>query len=173
MSHYSRRLARELGWEEEHADRMLYASPMHDVGKIGVPDRILQKEGSLTEEEFEQIKKHTTIGHRILSGSENEIMKLSARIALTHHEKWDGSGYPEGLSGEDIPRAGRVVAIADVFDALTSARPYKEAFSIEKSLGIIHDDRGSHFDPEVVDAFDDGLEDILDIKNTFDRGEEV
>ncbi len=172
MSHYSRRLVRELGWNEERADRMLYASPMHDIGKIGVPDRILQKKGSLTDEEFEQIKEHTTIGHRILSGSDSEIMKLSAEIALTHHEKWDGTGYPEGLSGDEIPLPGRVVAIADVFDALTSARPYKDTFSVEKSIDIIRGDSGYHFDPEVVDAFNACLEDLLNIMNTFDGSQD-
>jgi HD-GYP domain-containing protein (c-di-GMP phosphodiesterase class II) len=171
MSHYSRRIVKEIGWSDDRAERMLYASPMHDIGKIGVPDQVLQKPGSLTDEEYEQMKGHTVIGHRILSGSDNDIMELSARIALTHHEKWDGTGYPEGLSGEEIPIEGRVVAIADVFDALTTERPYKEPFSVEKSLDIIHDDRGSHFDPELVDVFDRCLDDILDIRDRFDDGD--
>ncbi len=170
MSHYSRRIVQEIGWADDRAERLLYASPMHDIGKIGVPDRILQKPGSLTDEEYNEMKEHTVIGHRILSGSNNDIMQLSARIALTHHEKWDGTGYPNGLSGEDIPIEGRVVAIADVFDALTTERPYKDAFSVEKSLEIIRDDRGSHFDPQVVNAFNQCLDDLLDIRERFDDG---
>lgn len=160
-------MVKELGWEEERAERMLYASTMHDIGKIGVPDRILLKPDTLTDEEFEQMKEHTVIGHRILSGSDNAIMELSARIALTHHEKWDGSGYPNGISEEEIPVEGRVVAVADVFDALTTERPYKEAFPIDKSIDIIKGDSGSHFDPKMVSVFDSCLDDLLEIRDSF------
>ncbi len=164
MSLYSKRLTEEMDWEEDRAEQMLYASSMHDVGKIGVPDRILLKPDSLSEEEYDEIKKHTRIGYRILSGSEHEVMQLSARIALTHHEKWNGTGYPRGLEGDNIPIEGRVVAIADVFDALTSARPYKEAFPVDQSLEIIREERGAHFDPALVDVFMDCLDDLLDIR---------
>jgi len=169
MSEYSRRLAEAYGWTDERAERMQYASSMHDVGKIGVPDRILLKTGTLTDQEYDEMKKHTRIGHRILKGSEHEIMELSANIALTHHEKWNGTGYPRGLEGENIPIEGRLVAIADVFDALTTERPYKDAFPIDRSVNLIKDDRGSHFDPSIVDAFENCLDDLLNIKARFDQ----
>ena len=126
---------------------------MHDLGKIGIPDRILLKPGKLDPEEWEIMKQHTVIGAKILKGSDAEFIRLGETIAQHHHEKWDGSGYPSGLKGIEIPIAARIAAIADVFDALTSKRPYKEAFSVEKSLAIIREGRGSHFDPDVVDAF--------------------
>ena len=138
-----------------------------DVGKIGIPDHILLKPGPLEPDEWESMKQHTIIGAQILVGSEVGFIKLARVISLTHHEKWDGSGYPRGLGGPKIPLAGRVAAIADVFDALTSARPYKEPFSIEKSFGIIKDSRGSHFDPEVVDAFFAIEDQILAIKEEY------
>jgi putative two-component system response regulator len=132
---------------------LFLAAPLHDVGKIGIPDSILLKPGRLTLEEFEVMKTHTQIGHQILSGSPSPVLQLAATIALTHHEKWDGSGYPKGLSGSDIPIAGRIVAVADVFDALTHSRPYKNAWPVEEAVSEIAKGSGSHFDPEVVNAF--------------------
>lgn len=167
ISHYSVSVARKMGQDNTTVDAILYAAPMHDIGKIGIPDRILLKPGKLDPEEWEIMKQHTIIGGKILEGSDAEFIKLGEVIALTHHEKWDGSGYPKGLSRDMIPLAGRIVAIADVFDALTSKRPYKEPFSLDKSFGIIKEGRGSHFDPDVVDVFF-GIEDeILTIKENY------
>jgi putative two-component system response regulator len=126
---------------------------MHDIGKIGVPDEILRKPGKLTGPEMDQMKKHPMIGSEILAGSDSELVRLGGLIALTHHERWDGSGYPNSLAHEEIPIEGRIVAIADVFDALTSERPYKAAFGIEESVSIMCEGRGSHFDPDLLDIF--------------------
>jgi len=153
VSRYSAAVARRMGLDEGTTETILYAAPMHDVGKIGIPDKILLKPTKLDPEEWAIMKQHTIIGAKILNGSDAEFIKLGEVIALTHHEKWDGSGYPNNLKGVAIPIAGRITAIADVFDALTSKRPYKEAFSVKKSLTIIREGRGSHFDPDVVDAF--------------------
>jgi putative two-component system response regulator len=167
MSHYSAAIARRMGMDENTIEMILYAAPMHDVGKIGIPDKILMKPGKLDPQEWEIMKTHSVIGARILAGSDAEFIQLGETIAHFHHEKWDGSGYPDGLIGIDIPISCRIVAIADVFDALTSKRPYKKPFSLEKSLDIIRDGRGSHFDPDVVDAFFDIQEEILAIKERF------
>ncbi len=129
------------------------AAPLHDIGKIGIPDSILLKPGRLTEHEFEIMKRHTTIGAEMLGGSRSLLLQLAERIALTHHERWDGGGYPAGLAGEEIPMAGRIVAVADVFDALTHERPYKAAWSIEDAVREIVNQRGKQFDPAVVDCF--------------------
>jgi putative two-component system response regulator len=153
MSQYSATIARTMGLNDQTVEYILYAAPMHDIGKIGIPDKILLKPGKLTEEEWVIMKEHTIIGGRILEGSKAGYIHLGEIVALTHHEKWDGSGYPLGLKGNKIPLVGRIVAIADVFDALMSKRPYKEAFPLEKSHGIIREGRGNHFDPAVVDAF--------------------
>ncbi|WP_081413501.1 response regulator [Aneurinibacillus terranovensis] len=164
ISHYSGVLTRSMGLSKEDIELMIGASPMHDIGKIGVPDHILLKPGKLTPEEFEKMKEHTTIGYKILCGSESPLLRLASEIAISHHEKFDGSGYPNGLAGEDIPLSGRIVAVADVFDALTSRRPYKEAFPNEVALDIICKGRGSHFDPKIVDVFLKSLPEILDIQ---------
>ncbi|HIJ84919.1 MAG: Two-component system response regulator [Magnetococcales bacterium] len=140
------------------------AAAMHDVGKIGIPDAILLKPGRLTEEEFAEIRKHPGIGAEILGGVLEEPLITARTIALTHHERWDGRGYPQGLKGEEIPLAGRVCAVVDVFDALVSSRPYKKAWSVEEAVALLVKDRGSHFDPQVVDAFVAHLEDILKIR---------
>ncbi len=161
MSHFARLVACELELPPGHCELILYASPMHDVGKLGIPDKILLKPGKLDSAEWEIMKTHTTIGGRILSDSNSELLRTGEIIALSHHEKWDGSGYPHGLAGDAIPIEGRISAIADVFDALTSRRPYKEPFSVEKSLEIIEEGRGSHFDSDVVDAFLRQLDAIL------------
>lgn len=153
MSNYSAAVARRMGQSNSTVESILYAAPMHDVGKIGIPDRVLLKPGKLDADEWEIMKQHATIGGNILGGSDAGFIRLAEVIALTHHEKWDGSGYPKGLKGSKIPLAGRIVAIADVFDALTSKRPYKGPFTVEKSFNIIKESRGNHFDPDVVDAF--------------------
>ncbi|MEW5733672.1 MAG: HD domain-containing phosphohydrolase [Thermodesulfobacteriota bacterium] len=167
MSHYSAAVARAMELPEKMVDHILYASPMHDVGKIGIPDWILLKPGKLDEGEWEIMKTHTTIGAGILEGSASEIIQMAETIAISHHERWDGSGYPFGLKGEDIPLEGRIVAIGDVFDALTSKRPYKDAYSEEHALSIITKEAGRHFDPTVVEAFLATMEEILSIKKKF------
>ena len=167
MSHYIAVVAHKMGLNAENVETILYAAPMHDVGKIGIPDRILLKPGKLDPDEWEIMKQHTTIGAQILEGADAEFIKLAEAIALTHHEKWDGSGYPKGLKGSEIALAGRITAIADVFDALISKRPYKEPFPLEKTFIIIQKGRGSHFDPEVVDAFFAVEDEILSIKEKF------
>jgi response regulator RpfG family c-di-GMP phosphodiesterase len=149
MSHYSALIARALGLGEGLAEALLMAAPMHDVGKLGIPDTILLKPGRLTPEEFAVMKRHPQIGHDILKGSSSSILRLGATIALTHHEKFDGSGYPHGLAGESIPIEGRIVAVADVFDALTSSRPYKPAWPMSRAISLLREGRGSHFDPPV------------------------
>ncbi len=150
---FSAELARSLNWNPEKVEHLRVAAPMHDVGKIGIPDQILLKPGKLTPEEFETIKKHTVIGANILGHSKIPLLKLAATIALSHHEKWNGSGYPQGLRGEDIPEAARIVAVADVYDALVYDRVYRPAFSEEKALAIMEEGRGSHFDPRIFDCF--------------------
>ena len=167
MSHYSAAVARSLKLDNNTVETILYAAPMHDVGKIGIPDLILLKPDKLDPLEWEIMKQHTIIGARILKGSDAEFIRMGEGIAKTHHEKWDGSGYPAGLKGNGIPIAGRIVAIADVFDALTSKRPYKDPFSVEKSFAIIKEGRGTHFDPDVVDAFFAVQEEILIIMKQY------
>jgi len=172
MSHYSAAIAKTMGLNDQTVEYILYAAPMHDVGKIGIPDRILLKPGKLTDEEWIIMKQHTIIGGRILEGSKAGFIRLGEIVALTHHEKWDGSGYPLGLKETKIPLVGRIVAIADVFDALMSKRPYKEAFSLEKSHRILREGRGSHFDPDVVDAFFAAEKELDRIRQEFqDEGD--
>ena len=146
-------IARELGFDDAQCEMIRVASPLHDVGKIAVPDSILLKRGMLTISERAVMQDHTVAGHRILSGSESELLELAATIALTHHEHFDGSGYPQGLVGSAIPIEGRIVAVADVFDALTSERPYHQSMSDEEAVEILSAGRGTQFDPEVVDCF--------------------
>ena len=145
---------RLLGHTPQEQELIRQCSPLHDIGKIGIPDAILLKPGKLTAEEFDQIKQHTVLGYQILKDSTSPYLMEGAVIALTHHEKWDGSGYPRGLAGENIPINGRIVSIVDVFDALTSERPYKEAWSREKALALICEQRGKQFDPRLVDVFE-------------------
>lgn len=165
MSHYAAAVARQMDLDEGAVETILYAAPMHDIGKIGIPDHILLKPGKLNPDEWEIMKQHTIIGGRILEGSDVEFIQLAEVIALSHHEKWDGSGYPRGLKGSEIPLAGRITAIADVFDALTSRRPYRrEPFSLERTFRTIKEGRRSHFDPDVVDAFFAAEDKILTIK---------
>jgi putative two-component system response regulator len=167
MSAYSAAVARQLGLGDNVSQWILYAAPMHDVGKIGIPERILLKPGKLDADEWEVMKQHTLIGGRILEGAKAGYLRLAEIIALTHHEKWDGTGYPRGLKGKAIPLVGQITAIADVFDALTSKRPYKAPFSVEHSFAIIKQSRGSHFKPDVVDAFFAIEAEILSIKETY------
>jgi len=167
MSHYSAILARAAGLGDRLADDILHAAPMHDVGKLGIPDAVLRKPGPLTPEEWEVMRQHVRIGHEIIGDHDSPLLQMAARIALSHHEKWDGGGYPQGLKGEAIPIEARIVAIADVFDALTSVRPYKPAWEIDKAVRLLVDEKGRHFDPALVDAFIASLPAIWAIKERF------
>jgi putative two-component system response regulator len=146
-------LAERLGVASDDRDRLARAAPLHDVGKIAIPDAILLKPGKLTDQEFDAMKEHAAIGARILGGSASELLRMAEEIARTHHERWDGTGYPSGLRGDEIPLVGRIVAVADVFDALTHVRPYKEAWTVDRAVVEIVAQSGRHFDPRVVDAF--------------------
>jgi len=167
MSHTCALLARAIGLSEADCELILNASPMHDIGKIAVPDTILRKPGKLEPREWEIMKSHAAIGGKLLDGDESDLLRMARDIALTHHEKWDGSGYPNGLSGEAIPQAGRIAALADVFDALTSARPYKKAWTVEAAVDLIRESSGKHFDPILVDAFLRELPRIVEIRERF------
>jgi hypothetical protein len=153
IGRFSTLLAEQVGMEEEFCLRMPHAAPLHDVGKVAIPDAILLKPGKLTAEERAIVETHAEEGHRLLKGSSSAILDLAATIALSHHEKWDGSGYPRGVKGEAIPIEGRIVAIADVFDALTSDRVYRKAFAVEEAVEMMRGERGKHFDPVLLDAF--------------------
>lgn len=153
MANYSRLIAQALGLGEDERQLIFEAAPMHDVGKVAIPDLILLKPGKLTTEEFELMKRHALIGHEILRDSSSPKLQAAAVIALSHHERLDGSGYPDGLSGDDIPLHGRIVAVADVFDALTSERPYKRAWTLEQAAAYLREQAGSHFDTRCTDAF--------------------
>ncbi|MBU0467617.1 MAG: HAMP domain-containing protein [Candidatus Omnitrophica bacterium] len=167
ISYYAQALAKKMKMDSTFVKDIFYAAPMHDIGKIGIPEKILLKRGKLSEEEFEIIKTHTSIGAAILNGSSSEFLQMAFVIALTHHERWDGSGYPQGLKGEDIPMAGRITAIVDAFDALVSRRPYKEPFEDSNALDIIAASRGTHFDPQVCDSFLAIKDEILSIEKTY------
>lgn len=169
MSEYTAILARMLGWTTDEVDAIRRASTLHDIGKIGVPDAILQKDSTLTEEEFEVIKTHTVLGGKLLSGTRDPVLQMAQRIALTHHERWDGRGYPNGLKGEEIPIEGRICAVADVFDALTTERRYKAAWTVDESIEEIRRNSGVQFDPAVVNALIDGIEEILAAKELLQR----
>lgn len=167
MSHYSRIIGVAHGMKDADATLLLNASPMHDVGKIGIPDHVLLKPGKLTKEEFDVIKTHPEIGTQIIGDDPSPLLQMAYQIAYTHHEKWNGRGYPQGLKGADIPLVGRISAIADVFDALTTKRPYKEAWPTEKAIDLIQKERGEHFDPDLVQAFMKSTDAILDVKERF------
>jgi putative two-component system response regulator len=164
MSQYCALLAKSLGWNDTDCDLMLHASPMHDVGKIGIPDAILLKQGKLDAHEWRIMQTHVAIGAAILQDGDSDLLQLARLIAQSHHEKWDGSGYPDGLAGAAIPQAGRIVALADVFDALTSARPYKPAWPLADAIAFIEHQAGIHFDPQVVEHFQRSLPQILAIR---------
>jgi putative two-component system response regulator len=153
VGNFSKLLGLASGFLESRAELLKYASMMHDIGKIGIPDHVLLKPGKLTADEFEIIKNHPQIGAIIIGDHEAEVLKMAKEIALSHHEKWNGLGYPKGLSGTDIPLVGRIVAIADVFDALTCVRPYKTAWPVEKAFELIASEAGKHFDPHLVGLF--------------------
>jgi putative two-component system response regulator len=167
MSHYSRILASELNVSNRWVELVFQAAPMHDIGKIGIPDNVLRKPGKLDADEWAIMQKHVEIGGDIIGDSDSLLLQMAQEIALNHHEKWDGSGYPKQLKGEQIPLSARIVAIADVFDALTSVRPYKKAWSIEETLALLERDAGTHFDPSLVPIFISKLDDILAIRDAF------
>jgi response regulator RpfG family c-di-GMP phosphodiesterase len=164
ISKYCELLAEGLKLPAEQARLIFYASPMHDVGKIGVPDHILLKQGDLTDEEWKIMQSHTVMGAEILGGSKGEILQLAAEIALNHHERWDGSGYPNGLAGPEIPIAARILAVADIWDAMRSNRSYKSPYTVEESRTFMEEARGTSLEPEIVDIFLDRLDAVLRIE---------
>jgi putative two-component system response regulator len=167
MSNYSRLIALAYGVEEDEAELIFNAAHMHDIGKIGISDKILLKPGKLTDEERRTMEKHCEIGADIISDHPSKLLQQARLAAISHHEKWDGTGYPNKLSGMDIPLIGRVTAIADVFDALTSKRPYKEAWEVNRAVELIKSTSGTHFEPKMVDAFLKVLSDVLVIKERY------
>ena len=167
VAEYSRLLALLWGMDKKEANNLLIASPMHDIGKVGIPDSILKKTGKLTEDEFEIMKEHSLIGYNILKDSKRDILKAAAIVAKEHHEKWDGTGYPFGLKGENIHIYGRITAIADVFDALGSERCYKEAWEDEKIFGLFQKEKAKHFDPNLIDLFFKNINSFIEIRNKY------
>ena len=157
-------ISKKLGWSHDEVELMRLAAPMHDIGKVGIEDNILLKPGKLEDNEFLRMKEHSSIGYSILSQKGTPLLKLAAEIAYTHHEKYNGSGYPRGLKENEIPLSGSIVAVVDVFDALLSQRPYKKAFSLERTLDILKADSGSHFNPKVVDSFMENIDEVLEIR---------
>ena len=172
MSKFAEVLGNAVGMPEDQCDLLLNAAPMHDIGKIGIPDHILLKPGKLDPEERIIMETHAQIGANILSGDDSELLKMAHDIALTHHEKWNGSGYPNKLKGEDIPITGRITALADVFDALTSARPYKKAWPIEDAIEFIQKQSGEHFEPLLVKLFLENMDEILQIREQYAEPEQ-
>lgn len=167
MAHYSALIAQALGFDENRIEMLRIAAPMHDVGKIGIREAILQKPGKLTPEEFEEMKQHTILGARIFEGSEVPVLQMSATIALTHHERFDGTGYPQGLCGDAISIEGQIVGLADVFDAVSSKRCYKAAYPIDRCLAILDEQRGRHFRSDLVAAFMSRLDDVLTLRDHY------
>jgi len=167
MAHYSKLIAAHLGLSVEDQETLLEAAPMHDIGKVGIPDNILLKPGRLDVPEFEIMKRHAIIGFQILDGSQSSMLQSAAQIALSHHEKYDGTGYPKGLKGEEIPIFARICAVADVFDALTSERPYKKAWEDERAIALLTEGKGTHFDPACVDAFLAEWAGVIEIRTRF------
>jgi putative two-component system response regulator len=167
MSHYSRLIAQEVEHGDEWSDQVFNAAPMHDIGMLGIADKILLNPDKLDDEERNLMRKHSEFGADIIGEHRSELIKMAREIALSHHEKWDGSGYPNGLKGEEIPLSGRLVAIADVFDALTTERPYRKAWSVEDAVKHIDENAGSHFDPNLVSLFHTVLAEILDIREQY------
>lgn len=167
MSLFCKFIAEDMGLDPEWCDLLYNASPMHDIGKIGIPDGVLLKPGKLDVDEWRQMKKHADFGAKIIGKHETPLLQLAEEIAICHHEKWDGSGYPNGLKGTDIPLSARIVAIADVFDALTSERPYKKAWSEEQALDLLREESGKHFDPELIPHFLNSLPKVREIQKKF------
>ncbi len=164
VGRYAQLISARLGFSEEDQEILLRAAPMHDIGKVGVPDHVLLKAGPLTSEERAVMEQHTVIGYHILRGSASSLLQRAAEIALSHHEKWDGTGYPNGWAGEKIPILGRIVAVADVFDALSTRRPYRPAWDVERAGSYLQENRGTHFDVRCVEAFLDGWDEMLRIR---------
>jgi putative two-component system response regulator len=167
MSAYTRIISRNIGLDNVRAELIFLSAPMHDIGKIGTPDYILKKDGALSPEEWEIVKQHPVQGANIIGNHQSALLQTARIVALSHHEKFDGTGYPYKIKGFDIPLAGRIVAIADVFDALTSTRPYKEPWSLERAVEYLVEQKGKHFDPELVDAFLSSLDEIKEIMEQF------
>ncbi|RXK00641.1 regulator [Arcobacter sp. CECT 8989] len=168
VAEYSKLLALKFGLSKDEAEILRLASPMHDIGKVGIPDSILNKPGKLTAQEYETMKEHAQIGYELLKNSTRDILKASAIVAYEHHEKWDGSGYPRGLSGEDIHIYGRITAICDVFDALAHERPYKKAWELDRIIALFKEERAKHFDPTLIDLFLENLDEFLEIQNAYE-----
>ena len=173
MSYYAQHIAFAHGLPENEAELILHVAPMHDIGKIGIPDQILLKPGFLNEMEWNLMKKHTIFGADIIGKHTSTLLKNARIVALTHHEKWDGTGYPNGLSEEDIPLISRIIAIADVFDALTSARPYKNEWPVDKAFEHMSEEKGKHFDPKLIDSLFSIKDKILEIKNKYIDEEQI
>jgi putative two-component system response regulator len=173
MSHYSGLIARAAGLGEAVAQTLFLAAPMHDIGKIGTPDYILLKPGKLDPDEWDIMKQHVTMGAEILGEHPDELLSMARTVALSHHERWDGKGYPLGLKGKEIPMIGQIVAMADVFDALTSERPYKKAWPLEDAIKAIEDNAGSHFDPDLLPAFRRALPEMLKIREQYTEPPDV
>jgi HD-GYP domain-containing protein (c-di-GMP phosphodiesterase class II) len=167
VAEYSYLIAKGLGMDQDECDLIKMASPMHDIGKVAIPDSVLKKPGKLDEEEFKIMQSHTTIGYGLLKNSSRKILKTAAILAHEHHEKWNGKGYPQGLKGEDIHIYGRITAIADVFDALGSERVYKAAWELDRILNLFKEERGHHFDPQIVDIFMEQLPQILTVRDNY------
>jgi putative two-component system response regulator len=167
MAHYSRLIAKQLRLSPEDQELLLQAAPLHDIGKVGIADKILLKPGRLDSDEFALMKQHAMFGHELLKGSSSRVLQAGADIACGHHEKFDGSGYPSGLKGQDIPIFSRIVAVADVFDALTSERPYKKAWSLEAAVDFLRAGAGSHFDPDCINAFLEVWDEAMVVRERF------
>lgn len=173
MSNYARILASSIGLGDDEVELIFLAAPMHDIGKIGIPDRIIQKPGKLNDEEWAVMKSHTTIGAEIIGEHASDLLKAARTVALQHHEKWDGTGYPGGLTREETHPRARIVTVADVFDALTTVRSYKPAWPVEKAFAHLRNLSGSNFDPELVEAFLDVKSELLEIKTRYDENEKL
>jgi len=173
MANYARLIAQKLDLTDAEQELILQAAPMHDIGKVATPDAILLKEGKLTDDEFVVMKQHAIHGYSILCDSDSLLIRTAATMALRHHEKFDGSGYPDGLKGDKIPLYARIVAVADVFDALTSTRPYKKAWSLDDAMLFLKQQTGSHFDPECVNAFFRAWDDVLKIHALYQDHESI
>jgi putative two-component system response regulator len=167
ISKYCALFAKALGMDDDEVELLAMASPLHDVGKIGIPDNILLKPGRFTDEEFEVMKTHAIIGSQLLDGSQSPVMQMAKTIALTHHERWNGSGYPNGLKGDDIPLVGQICSICDVFDALISKRIYKDAWTLHDAANIIISEKGKQFNPMLVDKFEQLLPKIIEIAKAY------
>lgn len=170
VAHYSKMLAAQYGLSEKEQELIFYASPFHDMGKVGIADAILLKPGKLDEDEFTIMKTHASLGYEMLKDSQSEFLQCGAQIAISHHEKYGGGGYPNGISGEDINIYGRITAVADVFDALTSTRPYKKAWSFDDAMNLLVEEKGKHFDPKLVDLFIQNIDRVKEIFESFGEG---